>query len=196
LCFTHSYMMPDVRMPWSTALRIEPQRRMRLIARRWCSWPVSAMLASARWNAEAGAEECLLDVVVAERVAGEDFVDVTAADEARIAPGPLPVWTIAGPPTMRGLAAASAIRDEIAGDFSDQGAFRLLGRYAARHEGEIAADGGALDWNDTHTTVAHDDRHSAFDFGHWNAAGRWKSGVERPAHSLWFVRRLSRQSIS
>ena len=32
-------MRPPVSTPWSTAALMPPQRRMVLMARRWCSWP-------------------------------------------------------------------------------------------------------------------------------------------------------------
>src|SRR5207302_692595 len=38
---TQACMMRSVRRPWSTAARMLPARRTRLIGRRWCSWPPS-----------------------------------------------------------------------------------------------------------------------------------------------------------
>jgi hypothetical protein len=122
-------------------------------------------------DAEAGAEETLLDVVGGQRVAGEKFVDVAAADEltqGRAAAG----VDDCGSADDECLAAPSAVGYEVASDLADKGALRFLSGDAARHEGEVATYGGAFGRNDTHAAVAHHDRHAVYDFGHWDAPGR------------------------
>ncbi len=52
-------MMPAVEHAGFDRLAIPPARRMRLIARRWCSWPASADVASFEVDAQAGAEQRL-----------------------------------------------------------------------------------------------------------------------------------------
>ena len=90
-------MTPDVRTPCSTACRSPPARKIGVD--RAHVMPVAAFdrFAGFEIDAERGAEERLLDVVHGERVAGEQHVDVAAANQlAEIRPPP-PVWTTTGP---------------------------------------------------------------------------------------------------
>ena len=88
-------------------------------------------------NAQARAEQRLLDVVRRQRVAGEQLVDVAAANQ--LAHGrPAAGVDDRRPADDQRLAAAAAVGDQVAGNLAHQRAFGLLGRDAARHEREIA----------------------------------------------------------
>ena len=95
-------------------------------------------------HAQARAEERLLDVVRGQGVAGEQLVDVAAANQlAKSRPA-------AGVDDRRAadderLAAAAAIVHQVAGDLAHERAFGFLGRDAAGHEREVAAHCGPLD---------------------------------------------------
>ena len=99
---THSYMMPEVRMPCSTALRMPPARRIRLMARRWWAWP-SGRVALVEIHAEARAEQRLLDVVGWPGRCRRRARSRSPCESSAWRHSPLPVWTMAGPPTSEGL---------------------------------------------------------------------------------------------
>src|SRR5215207_4293667 len=94
--------------------------------------------AFAEVHAETGTEQRLLDVVRRQGVAGEQFVDVSIANQlAHERPaagvddrGTADEQRLAGPP---------AISEELPCDFSDDDAFGLLSRYGAVHEGKGVA---------------------------------------------------------
>ena len=121
--------MPDVSTPASTACRMPPRRRMGLIARRWCSWPSSIASPCVERDAQAGAEEGLLDVVRRQGVAGEEGLDVAVADQ----PADVlrrPVWTIAGPPTSRTFFPSARVAADRGRDLPEADRLGLLARDA------------------------------------------------------------------
>ena len=84
------------------------------------------------------------------------------------------------------LAAAAAVLDEVAGNLADERALGLLGRNAARHEREVAADGRAFDGNTRDAGVAGDDLHAAADIESWECSeglgtGGWELGARNVA---------------
>ena len=82
LYLTHSYMMPLLRTPLFHG-RDECRRADAavLMARKWCSWPSSVGHAVFLRDAQARAEQSLLDVMRRQGVAGEQHIDEAAANQ-------------------------------------------------------------------------------------------------------------------
>src|SRR5213078_2628240 len=104
-------------------------------------------------HAEARPEERLFDIVCGQRIAGEELVDISTADQLAKRWAATRVYDRWSADDER-LAAAAPISNQVAGDLPHERALRLLGRYTARHKCEVAAYSGPLDWNDAHTAVA------------------------------------------
>ena len=132
LCFTHSYMIPSVMIPCSTALAIDPARAHHVD--RAHVQPVTALrdLAGVR-HAERRAVDRRLDVVHGDGVSGEQRADVAVGDEpAHVRARARMDERRSGDPHR--IAAALLLLDEQARHV--RVVDRLFARHLARHEGE------------------------------------------------------------
>ena len=121
-------------------------------------------------NAQAGAEEGLLDVVRGQGVAGQEHVDIAHADDLFEELAAAGVYD-GGTGDDRRASARGAVLGQLPRDLADGHVLRLLGRDVAAHELEGLRPARALFRKDAHAGVADDDAVAHAGVGHRQAAG-------------------------